>query len=213
VIRVRGAGRNGKQELVIDFSLPDLPPGECRQPYDDEWRRQFLPEDPEEYAAELADEVHHWATAHVEKFRPPPPGESAERRWERLVEHLDSGAPARALGHVRIEVTVDDRVVTIVMTPREWDDIASVAIGDSDAAAAQVTTWIRELPADQPFLVYTAYELEGSATAELPPDPDEPDLAVIARLREQADRAAIKFGWYAEPREGTRDWLADHEDD
>ena len=61
------------QELVIEFAVPGLPPGQCRQPYGEEWRRRFRPADPERYAAELTGEVQAWAIGHVRKFRPPEP--------------------------------------------------------------------------------------------------------------------------------------------
>jgi hypothetical protein len=104
-----------------------------------------------------------------------------ERLWERLLEFLSSWASAEEVAADRIRVTFersDDqpRVVTIVMTPDDWDSIASTAHGSFDSAADEVRRWVLAIPDGHPYLVYNnQYELQPSVTETLPIDDPFPD--------------------------------------
>ena len=59
-----------------------------------------------------------------------------ERLWESLIEALDAWTSAGQTGAGEIEVAVPDdadpdRRVLIVMTPEQWDDMATVMGGTS----------------------------------------------------------------------------------
>jgi hypothetical protein len=123
--------------------------------------------------------------------------------WPRLIESLNRWSSAREVSWGRIEVTLASqgeapaRVVGIVMTPEEWEDLASVAWGDFGSAARQVRSDVLGLRHHERFLVYHQYELVASATAELPVDPDDARMAELARQHPEG------FGrWAALDREG-----------
>jgi hypothetical protein len=112
---------------------------------------------------------------------------SYERLWERLLEFLNSWSSAAEVSPGRIEVTLEEpggtaRVVEIVMTPDEWDDMAAVARGDFDDAVQKVKTTVLGLRSHERFLVYEDYDLHVSAGPDLPVDPE------IERLDELAAR-------------------------
>lgn len=92
--------------------------------------------------------------------------------WNRLLESLSSWADAREVTG-GVEVTFKrpsggHRTVELVLTPDDWDSLASVVQRDTPRS---VKERILALPEDQPFLVCDAgVELIGSATRDLPPD-------------------------------------------
>lgn len=89
---------------------------------------------------------------------------SSERLWERLFQFLDGWSTAAEVEPGRIEVTVEHpdgstRVVEILMTPDEWDDMVTVPWGDFDSAAREVRKTVLGLRDHERFLVYAQYEL------------------------------------------------------
>lgn len=102
---------------------------------------------------------------------------TAERDWERLVDHLNQWAEARPSSQGGIEVTFEAtsgvaRTVELVVTPDEWSGFWGVIWGDEDSAAADIRRQLlEEVPADMPFLVYDNEQWEASATRDSSPDP------------------------------------------
>lgn len=126
---------------------------------------------------------------------------SFERRlWERLLQSLNGWCTATGAAPGLIVVTFKNpghpaRVAEIVMTRREWDQMASVAWGDPDRAAQYVKGMVLGLQPHERFLVYESYDLVPSATAELPVDPDEELLSKLAHQHPDG-------GWHARDRDG-----------
>ncbi len=123
--------------------------------------------------------------------------DSEQQSWERLIAALSLDGSAEEVAPGRVVVTQahadePDRVVEIVMTHREWDDMASVIFGDADSAAAHVRDVVGSLGSEDRYLVYETYDLVPSATPELPDDEPPPGLA----------RAHLEggLGWYADAR-------------
>lgn len=193
VTGVRISGRGESQELVIDFTVSDLPPGECRQPYGAEWRRRFRPADPEQYAAELTGEVQAWAIGHLRKFRPPEPIDRdvvrqelppRDELWGSLTAEFAEvdGAPGQGFrGRNRF-----GSVLTIALTPDDWQEyVVSCEIGcrmdygvDADgegdgllAAIDDLDETMATMDPDEDFVVFDGRTLVGSTRAELPPVP------------------------------------------
>lgn len=111
---------------------------------------------------------------------------SYERLWERLLESLNSWSTATEIAPGRIFVTLEERgrsawVVEILMTRRDWENMATVAWGDPDGAAQYIKKRVLALRRHERFLVYETYDLGASATAELPVDPEEERLDELAR--------------------------------
>ena len=109
-----------------------------------------------------------------------------DRLWERLIEALDEWTEARQVAPGRIEVVLpekgtDRRHVQIVMTPDEWDDIASVAFGGFEYALDYVKEMLARLSDSEKFAVYTTYDLAPSDTPELTEDPQTLRLRELAR--------------------------------
>ncbi|TIC87353.1 hypothetical protein E8D34_09455 [Nocardioides sp. GY 10113] len=107
--------------------------------------------------------------------------DSYDVAWQVLVEALascygDAGVAQRAPhGLVVAGARADGSrfEVEIVMTPDEWDDLAAVAWGDVDAAAAYVVGLVRGQPADLRYLVYRLYELTPRGEPTIPPEPED----------------------------------------
>ena len=51
------------------------------------------------------------------------------------------------------------RVVEVVMTPDEWDDMCSIGGWNRDSGAQHVRRLVLEQPPDKPYLVYNLYRL------------------------------------------------------
>lgn len=85
------------------------------------------------------------------------------------------------------------RVIEIVITQEDWEDLVTIPWGDVSCAAREVGRWISTLPAHQHFLVYNGlYELVGSATEELPVDPEDERLDELLRQRPEVfDRRVV----------------------
>ena len=99
-----------------------------------------------------------------------------EDTWKRLVGSLDAWTWATETAPGRIEVSVPrgggSRHVLIVMTPDEWDDMASVMWGNYDDAVADVKRTLLALRPEEGFAVYSDYRLEPSTAAALPEPPE-----------------------------------------
>jgi hypothetical protein len=127
---------------------------------------------------------------------------SNEHLWERLLEFLNSWSSAAEVSPGRIEVTLEQpdgtpRLVEIVMTPDEWDDMAAVAWGDFDDAVQKVRKTVLGLGSRERFLVYRDYDLHPSATPDLPADPEIEHLDELARQHPEG------FGrWVVRDRDG-----------
>lgn len=112
---------------------------------------------------------------------------SSDRLWGRLLEFLNNWSTASEVEPGQITVTLAEtdgstRVVHIVMTAEEWDDMVCSPFGDFDAAAQEVRDSVLRLGNNEGFLVYESYELVPSDSAALPVDPEEVRLDELARL-------------------------------
>jgi hypothetical protein len=122
--------------------------------------------------------------------------------WNRLVAALDQWGSAAVVAPGRIEVVLpgSGRRVEVVMTPREWDEMWSIAWGNLGDAIADVQRMLVGLDPEEGFAVYTDYQLEGSPTPTLPDLEDEDlppgpgawvaldrDGRVVSRLSEWRD--------------------------
>jgi hypothetical protein len=121
-----------------------------------------------------------------------------ERLWERLVESLDAWTSASQVAPGRIEVALagagPERRAVIVMTPDEWDEMATVMWGDFDDAVADVKRTLGRLRRGERFAVYEQYRLEPSCEPTLPQD------ATAAHMEELLRRHPEGFGrWTAGP--------------
>jgi hypothetical protein len=224
VTGVHLSGDGETQELVIEFSLPDLPPGVCRQPYDEEWRRRFRPSDPTRYAVQLADEIQAWAIEHVRTIHPPEPIDrdqvraelpSADELWGTLTAEFadvtpDSGQGFR--GRSRFGA-----VLTVAVTPEQWQDyVVSCEIGcrmdygvDADGegdgllvAIDHLDETMATMDPDELFVVLDGGRLTGSTRAELPPVPGTGSAREHEKVMRRIAKSRGKhphegFGWFS----------------
>jgi len=127
---------------------------------------------------------------------------SYERLWERLMDFLNGWSTATEIEPGRLRVAVDNadgstRVVEVLMTREQWDDMVATAWGDYPSAAQEVRKAVIGLPRHQRFLIYGDYELVPSATPNLPADPEG------ARLDERAREHPEGVGrWVVTDRDG-----------
>jgi hypothetical protein len=117
--------------------------------------------------------------------------------WGQLLQALRSRYAVSEPVEGRIAVTSRYRAhgpveVELVMTPREWDDLVSIPYGQLEPAIAYVLAEVAATQPGMPYLVYHQYELVPSATAELPPDPED------ERVRALVENAPPgSFAWVA----------------
>jgi hypothetical protein len=116
---------------------------------------------------------------------------SYERLWERLFDFLNGWSTAAETEPGRIEVVVENsegssRVVEILMTRDEWDDMVAIPWGDFELATQEVRKAVFGLRYHERFLVYGQYELVPSATPSLPFDLKEARLNELARQHPEA---------------------------
>ncbi len=109
-----------------------------------------------------------------------------DRLWERLLDALNEWTPAREVEPGRIEVLLrsagaEERRVRVVMTPADWDDMASVAFGGFEYAFDHVKDRLMSMEATETFAVYSFYDLVPSPIPQLPIDPEELRLDELAR--------------------------------
>lgn len=130
-----------------------------------------------------------------------------DRLWERLLDALNEWTSAREVEPGLIEVSLPDtgvgeRQIQIVMTPDEWDDMASVAFGGFDDAFDHVRARLASMEAAETFAVYSTYDLVSSTTPELPVDPDDLRLDELARQPRTASVAGSRLKDEVEPPSG-----------
>jgi hypothetical protein len=222
VTGVRVSGHGETQELVIEFSVPGLPSGECRQPYDEEWRRRFRPADATTYAAQLSDEIQAWAIGHVRKVHPPEPMDR-----DRVREELPPRDELwRSLTAEFADVTAEPgqgfrgrnrfgSVLTIALTPEEWQDyVVSCEIGcrldygvDAEGegdgllvAVDDLDETMATMDPDETFVVLDGGQLTGSTRAELPPEAGTGSAREHEKVMRRITNARKKypdppFGW------------------
>ncbi len=98
-----------------------------------------------------------------------------QREWDRLLSALNTWATAAELESGRIRVRFVDstgshRQVEIVMTSEDWDDWIGMLGSSPEAAAGEVKKALLRIDGAHGFLVYELYELQPSATEQLPPN-------------------------------------------
>ena len=109
-----------------------------------------------------------------------------ERLWERLFEFLNGWTTATEVEPGRIEVVLansdgSSRVVEILMTRNEWDQMVTIPHGDFDLAAQAVRNVLLRLRPDEGFLIFGDYELIPSTASTLPIDPEDAVMEELAR--------------------------------
>lgn len=93
-------------------------------------------------------------------------------QWQRLVAQLDVWTAASAEGRGRIRVAAPHGEVVVVMTPREWEEMAGITWGDFDSAVEDVKRTLLRLQPHQGFAVYQDYQLNPSVEPMLPGSTD-----------------------------------------
>lgn len=88
--------------------------------------------------------------------------------WDAFLAGLRGIGPVEEVAPGRTVVDHDGHAVTVVMTPRDWDELVTTTYGAVAPAVAAVEQQVRTL--DTAYLVYDTYELHGSATPQLPPE-------------------------------------------
>ncbi|QYJ03473.1 hypothetical protein KUV85_14220 [Nocardioides panacisoli] len=129
---------------------------------------------------------------------------TCDRLWERLLEALDAWGSAAQVGPGRIEVTLPDRDsdgrdVVIVMTPDEWVDMASVALGGFDSALEEVTQTLLELRPDEHYAVHREYRLYGATTPSLPDEEYQAEPGGEWVVRDDQGRIRSRLSDWIEP--------------
>lgn len=92
------------------------------------------------------------------------------------------------------------KVVEMVMTPREWNDMTGIGGWSMAAGAQHVRQLILDQPRDKRYLVYGLYMLRPCDSPELPVSPV---FAGLAELAEQYPDGVPGAAWVAHRREGT----------
>ena len=98
-----------------------------------------------------------------------------DRLWQRLIDYLDEWADAREVpGGIAVTFEGADgrsRTVELVMSPKDWEEYASIMYGDGDPAKTPIKQVVTSAPEGVPFLVYTnTYDWAASSTRDLPED-------------------------------------------
>jgi hypothetical protein len=96
-----------------------------------------------------------------------------DEQWQRLIDFLNSWCSVAAVESGRIEVLLpmpggQERRVTILMTPDQWDSMASVMWGNSDSACQAVRRSLLTMRGKDRYVVFGDYELNSSPTADWP---------------------------------------------
>ena len=96
-------------------------------------------------------------------------GAMAADDWEHLLAHLATlGTPVR-VADGQVDLALDDRVVSVLVTARDWDStVGTVWGGDVGGALRDVSRAVRALGPDDRFLVFENYALHPSPTEETP---------------------------------------------
>jgi hypothetical protein len=199
-------------EVVVRLAVPadETPriPGRAvaRVPFEREWRRLSGYESPADYAPYVAGEAEWAARSHIRVHRAGPsqstrreaaPLPARDVQWQLLLDGLAvEGGPAVEVSPGRIEVRLadsddhveaDSPVVTVVVTPGQWEDVLAAH------GWRHVEIYLAQLlgprDPDERFVVYYRGELVRSIREELPP------VRGAARARRFA--AMGPGGWYA----------------
>jgi hypothetical protein len=92
-----------------------------------------------------------------------------DRMWERLLLLLDTLGEVDATTPGRLRLRTEGHDIELVMTERDWQDMAGTVHGSFVSAAEEVLHAIKGAQMDgTPFLVFDTYELHPSATAQNP---------------------------------------------
>lgn len=105
--------------------------------------------------------------------------------WDHLVDVLATvgSVTERAPDGLSVVLTTGDgstRVVEVVMTPDEWDDMCSVGGWHRDSGAQHVRRLVLEQPPGKPYLVYNLYRLVPLDEPAMPVDPAFARMAELA---------------------------------
>jgi hypothetical protein len=96
-----------------------------------------------------------------------------DEQWQRLIDFLNKWCTATAVEPGRIEVLLPmpgghKRAATILMTPDQWDSMASVMSGSFDDAAQAVRRSLLTMRGKDRYLLFGDYQLTPSPTADWP---------------------------------------------
>lgn len=136
----------------------------------------------------------------------------SDESWQRLLAHLGTLGGLSEVAPGRYGLDLGDRVVMVLVTPRDWSDIGVIWGSDDAGALEDVTRAVESLGPDDSFLVWENYELHPSPTEQTPGEREDEELArrVAEARRENPD---AELGWFAHRPDGTRDWFRDAPDD
>ena len=205
-------GPHGK-ELEVSFGLA-VPPGEERVPakgtarveFDQEWRHLSGYDDPAAYAPVVARRVERVVHQHVVRHRRDEGWSDRmaayratlpdrDTMWRLLLHALEGHGRAVEVAPGRIEVEVADRVVTVVVSPAEWQDIfARIGRDDIDMEIDQTVGTLQE---DEGYVVAYQGNLARSTREKLPPVRGRALERRFAQLR--AAHPDAHFTWRAHP--------------
>jgi hypothetical protein len=129
----------------------------------------------------------------------------ADPWWDHLVDVLATIGEVSDRDPHGLTVTlagdeVSTRMVEVVMTPAEYDDLTGIGGWEMDAAAQSVRQQVLDQPSEQQYLVYSLYNLVPCESPVLPVDP------AFARLQELAAKHPDGIpggGWYAHRPDGS----------
>jgi len=209
-------GEHGS-ELLITFGLavpsdPELlgvqQRGALRLAFDAEWRELSGYDDPAAYAPVVANDIWSAAGRLVERHRKGPAGlrEGDERRlamprpeaqWQILRAALRKEGAVREVAPGRVEVLGPEGrvVVTVVVTPGQWEQVMADHVGgDVDLYFADLLGPRQE---DETFLVFYNGDLFRSTREKLPPVRGRALEREIAEV--QAEHGVGQLEWHAYP--------------
>jgi hypothetical protein len=177
-------GPHGK-ELEVIFGLA-VPPGEERVPatgtarveFDQEWRHLSGYDDPAAYAPTVAGRVQRAAHQHVAHHRRDEGWSDRmaayratlpdrDTMWRLLLHALEGHGRAAEVAPGRIEVEVGDRVITVVLSPEQWEDM--LAEGSLDDIDMRIDETVGNLDEDESYVVAYQGDLWPSTREMLPP--------------------------------------------
>lgn len=127
-----------------------------------------------------------------------------ERQWERLIDALDAWSTANVVapGHIEVAIPHADpaRLVSILMSPEEWDDMTGVMWGNFADAVQDVQRTLLRLQPHEAFAVYSQYRLEPSVGPALPePRPREEASGGEWVALDREGRVVSRFADWSEP--------------
>jgi len=174
-----------------DKALRDMPDrGSVRVPFDRYWRRLSGYEKPAAYAPAVAREVEHAAGSQFQQHRSGPGKAprlpSRQEQWRLLLDALADEGTVREIGPGRLEVAVrDDDVVTVVVSPDEWEHVLAALDGGDIGPGIYVAELIGPRDEDERFVVFYKGGLVRSTREELPPVRGRAHERELAELRAQ----------------------------